>query len=212
MKRKLMVVLMCVFGLGAAYRASAQAQELEELALDIEKLAQFKQILSDLEKGYAILEGGYNTIKNISQGNFSLHKAFLDGLLAVSPAVAKYKKIVSIMDNQLQLMSEYKKAYRRFKADDNFNPDELAYIGKVYGKLVDESVKNLARLLNVITANTLRMSDDERLRAIDMIDEEMQDKLSFVRFFNNNTTVLSLQRTKEKNDLRSSRLLHGVDK
>jgi hypothetical protein len=37
----------------------AQATELAQLALNIEKLAQFKQILADLKKGYEILSGGY---------------------------------------------------------------------------------------------------------------------------------------------------------
>src|SRR5436190_10875691 len=93
----------------------AQAQELEQLALDLEKLTQFKQILKDLEEGYKVLEGGYNTIKDISQGNFNLHKEFLDGLLAISPAVAKYKKIADIISMQLQLVKEYKSAFNRFK-------------------------------------------------------------------------------------------------
>jgi DNA repair ATPase RecN len=212
MKKAIIVLILCSAGMLMTYKVAAQAQELEELALDIEKLAQFKTILSDLKKGYEILSGGYNTIKNISQGNFSLHKAFLDRLLAISPAVAKYKKIVIITENQLLLIKEYKNAFKRFKADDNFNPDEIEYIGKVYSNLVNESVTNLEALLNAITANKLRMSDDERLRAIDLIDEEMQNKLSFLRYFNNNTTVLSLQRTKEKNNLNSSRLLHGVNK
>ncbi len=56
------------------------------------------------------------------------------------------------------------------------------------------------------------MSDDERIKAIDLIDEEMENKLSFLRYFNNNTTVLSLQRTKERNDLNTIRGLHGVSK
>ena len=212
MKKVVIVLLMCGIGLCLNYRSYAQAQELEELALDIEKLTQFKQILSDLEKGYEILEGGYNTIKNISQGNFSLHKAFLDGLLTISPAVAKYKKIVTITEIQLELIKEYKRAFKRFQQDGNFNTDEIAYIGKVYSNLVDESAKNLESLLNVITANKLRMSDDERLQAIDLIDEEMENKLSFLRYFNNNATVLSLQRTKERNDLNTIRSLHGVNK
>jgi DNA repair ATPase RecN len=210
MKKTIIALFFFSIAMAFGERAPAQAQELEELALDIEKLAQFKQILSGLEKGYQILEGGYNTIKNISQGNFSLHKAFLDGLLAISPAVAKYKKIVTITENQLQLIKEYKRAFKRFQNDGNFNPDEIEYIAKVYNNLVDESAKNLESLLNVITANKLRMSDDERLKAIDLIDEEMVNKLSFLRYFNNNTTVLSLQRTKERNDLNTVRVLHGL--
>ena len=212
MKQIIILIFFISTGMGFTQHASAQAQELEELALDIEKLAQFKQILSDLKKGYQILDGGYNTIKDISQGNFSLHKAFLDGLLSISPTVAKYKKIVTITDNQLELIKEYKNGYKRFQNDGNFNPDELEYIGKVYSNLVDESAKNLESLLNVITANKLRMSDDERLKAIDVIDEEMENKLSFLRFFNNNTTVLSLHRTKEQNDLNSIRSIHGISK
>jgi DNA repair ATPase RecN len=212
MKKTITVLLLCMSGLCANYRASAQAQELAELALDIEKLLQFKQILSDLKKGYEILSGGYNTIKNLSQGNFSLHKTFLDDLMKVSPAVSKYKKVSAIIDYQLQLVKEYKRAFGRFKRDNNFNLDEINYIGKVYSNLFDESLKNLDALLNIITADKMRMSDDERLSAIDSIYDEMQNKLSFLRYFNNNTTVLSLQRTKEKNDLSTMRLLYGVEK
>ena len=137
--------MFCTVGVLVNVKATAQVQELEQLALDIEKLVQFKQILSDLKKGYEILSGGYNTIKNIFQGNFNLHKAFLDGLMAVSPAVKKYRKCADIVDFQLQLIREYKKAFSRFKQDGNFSPDEIDYIGKVYGKLFDESLKNLTR-------------------------------------------------------------------
>jgi len=38
----------------------------------------------------------------------------------------------------------------------------------------------------------------------------MEDKLSFLRWFNNSTTVLSLQRAKDKNDGRVMKELYGV--
>jgi hypothetical protein len=85
-------------------------------------------------------------------------------------------------------------------------------MGKVYAKLFDESLKNLDALLTIVTADKLRMSDDERLTAIDGIYDEMQNKLSFLRYFNNNTTVLSVQRAKEKNDVNSVRSTYGIDK
>ncbi len=209
------IVIACSLCLGSMFisvKTNAQIEELEQLVLDIEKLVQYKQILSDLKKGYEILFGGYNTIKNLSEGNFNLHKTFLDGLIAVSPVVKKYKKAADIVDFQLKLVKEYKTAFTRFKQDDNFSPGEIDYMGKVYGKLFDESLKNLDALLTVITADKLRMSDDERLNAIDGIYDEMQNKLSFLRFFNNNTTVLAVQRAKEKNDVNSVRLNYGIEK
>jgi hypothetical protein len=194
----------------SGYKARPQAQELQQLALDLEKLTQFKQILSDLEKGYAILSGGYSTIKDISQGNFNLHKDFLDGLLAISPAVAKYTRIADIISMQLQLVKEYKSYYSRFKKDGHFTLNEIDYIGKVYTNLFNESLKNLDTLLSVITAGKLRMSDDERLHSIDGIYDDMQDKLVFLRNFNNSTSILSIQKEKEQQDIDVMRNLYDL--
>ena len=185
------------------FRSTAQVDELAQLALNIEKLAQFKQILSDLKKGYEILNGGYNTIKNISQGNFELHKLFLDGLLEVNPAVKNYKRVADIINYQIQIVKEYKIAFNRVKNGGWFNPDEIDYIGKVYGNLFNLSLKNLDDLFTVITSSKLRMSDDERLAAIDKIYMDMQDKLSFLRSFNNNNSILALKRAKESNEVKN---------
>ena len=92
---------------------------MERLILDIEKLAQLKSVLTNLYKDYEVLETGYTAIKNISEGNFNLHKVFLDGLLAVSPTVRKYERIVDIISDQGKIVSEYKSAYNTFKADND---------------------------------------------------------------------------------------------
>ncbi len=205
------MVCFALFGLLPAFKASAQADEIAQLVLNIEKLAQFKQILSDMKKGYQILEGGYNTVRNISQGNFSLHKAFLDGLMEVSPTVRNYRRVADIINYQVVLVREYRNAYDRFRRDNNFNPDELAYLGRVYDNLLKESLRSLNELTTVITAGKARMSDDERLQAIDRIYADMQDKLMFLRNFNNNTAVLAVQRAKERNDVQTIRKIYGLN-
>jgi hypothetical protein len=188
----------------------AQSQEMQQLLLNIEKLTQFKQILQDMKKGYVILNGGYNTIKDLSQGNFSLHKTFIDGLMQVSPTVRKYKRIGEIVNYQMLLVKEYKTASKRFKSSSLFNDKEIRYIEKVYANLFKQSLRNLDELTTVITANKLRMSDDERLESIDRIYADMQDKLVFLRNFNANTSVLKVQRSKEYNDVHSLRNIHKV--
>ncbi len=211
MKKLIIMISLSFLGILPAFRASAQADEIAQLILNIEKLAQFKQILSDMKKGYEILSGGYNTIKNISEGNFSLHKAFLDGLMEVSPTVRNYRRVADITNYQIILVKEYRKAYERFRQDNNFNADELAYLGRVYDNLFKESLRNLDELLTVITAGKARMSDDERLQAIDRIYADMHDKLMFLRHFNNNTTILAVQRAKERNDAQTIRKIYGLN-
>ena len=188
----------------------AQSQEMQQLLLNIEKLAQFKQILQDMKKGYVILNGGYKIIKDLSQGNFSLHKTFLDGLMQVSPTIRKYKRVGEIVHYQMLLVKEYKGALKRFKKSSLFNDKEIRYIEKVYGNLFKQSLRNLDELTTVLTANKLRMSDDERLESIDRIFTDMQDKLVFLKSFNANTSLLEVQRSKEHNDVNTLRDLYKV--
>ena len=211
MKKLIIILGIVLFSFPVANKALAQTDEIAQLLLNVEKLAQFEQILSDMKKGYEILSGGYNTIKDLSQGNFSLHKTFLDALMEVSPTVKHYKRVADIINYQVILIKEYKSAFNRFKRDNNFNQQELAYLGRVYKNLFKQSLDNLDDLVTIITANQLRMSDDERLEAIDRIFADMQDKLLFLRHFNNNTTVLALQRAKEKNDAGTMRLIYGIN-
>src|SRR5579863_2568221 len=78
---------------GSAGTLRAQSFEIQQLVLDIEKLTQLKDILKDLKEGYQVLDKGYSAIRDIAQGNFNLHKAFLDALLTVSPTVKNYARV-----------------------------------------------------------------------------------------------------------------------
>ncbi|TWR25682.1 TerB family tellurite resistance protein [Mucilaginibacter achroorhodeus] len=193
------------------YLAKAQGQELQQLLLNIEKLTQLKSILTDMKTGYQIYQKGYSTISSLSQGNFNLHDVYLNGLLQINPAVKNYGRVAEIMSQQASLLSEYKKAYSKFRQSGSFSGGELDYMGKVYSQLVKQSLDNINELTNILTASKLRMSDDERIRAIDRIYASSTDKLQFLRYFNRNGILLSLQRTKETGDAISLKKLYGID-
>ncbi|MEO7983794.1 MAG: TerB family tellurite resistance protein [Bacteroidota bacterium] len=208
---KMTTILLIILSVVIPNKVLPQSQELEQLSLDIEKLTQFKQILNDLKKDYQVLSEGYSTIKDLSQGNFNLHKTFLDGLMLVSPAVRKYSKAVDVINDQVLIVKEYKAAFNRYKHDGNFNAGEIDYLGRIYNNLFKQSLNNLDELTIVMSDSKLRMSDDERLGAIDRIHNDMSDKLLFLRQFNNNTTILAIQRAKEKNDAVTMKQIYGID-
>lgn len=200
--RKSIIILFALSGFGTlaplAGRAQSIADLTQQLIIDLNKLAQFKSTLTSLKKGYQTLSKGYGTIKDISKGNFDLHKAFLDGLMAVSPEVRKYYKIPEIINYQIVLVREQKLALQRFRNSGNFSQQEISYLANVYQNLVNESLKNLDELITVTTANQLRMSDDERLKAIDRIHGSMQEKIIFLKGFDQDNGLISLQREREK--------------
>ncbi|MGF7231956.1 TerB family tellurite resistance protein [Arachidicoccus sp.] len=201
MKKYFACVLLTLFLFISKTRA--QSQEVQQLLLDVTKLEQFKQILKDMKTGYSVVMQGYSTIRDISKGDFDLHKVFLDGLMTVSPAVKKYQKIATIVGFELRIIKEYKAAYNRFGSGGTFNVDQLAYVGNVYNNLLDQSLKNIGDLTTVLTDSQLQMSDEERLSAIDNIYQSMQDKMLFLRSFDNNSAVLALQYAKTKKDVQT---------
>jgi hypothetical protein len=190
--------------------AQSLAQSIEQLTLDYEKLSEYKQILSDMYKGYFVVKQGYENIKSIAAGNFNLHQAFLDALLAVSPVVGNYFKVTNIINNEVELVKEYKAAQKYFNSGGHFSSAELDYFNSMYGNLLAGSLRNLDELTMVITAGTLRMSDAERLAAIDRINNDMTDKLSFLRVFNNAAGILAGQRGIDQNNISAMKGLYGL--
>jgi hypothetical protein len=192
-------------------KLKAQSQEAVQLVLNYEKLQQLEEILDNMYKGYKILSKGYNTIKDIAEGNFTLHQIFLDGLYVVNPAVRDYKRIPYIIQYQKFLVKEYKRAFDRFRNDPNLTVREIKYLENVYSYLFSQSLRNLDELLMIVTATKLRMSDEERLQAIDRIFYDMEDKIIFLRLFNSSTQVLIIQRAKEKHAIETVEKLHDIN-
>ena len=210
--KKIIIILSLTVGITATVRkANAQvstAQDVQQLVLDIEKLTQFKAILSDMKTGYTLLTQGYNQVKDISQGNFNIHSTFLNSLMAVSPEVRKYGRIADIIEEQASIVSEYKSTLRQANAAGHFNAGELIYMNQVFSQLLTQSLNNLTTLANVITAGNMRMSDAERLQTIDHIYSDTQNKLVFLRSFDNQVAILSLQRQKAQNDVNTLKKLY----
>lgn len=199
-----LLLLMICFG------ARAQSADLTQLILDIEKLTQLKGILSDMKTGYDIVNGGYNQVKSIESGNFNLHATFLNGLNAISPAVANYGRVADIILQQANLVTEYNRYKQEFSQSGSFNAGELSYIANVYTTLLQQSLQNLGRLTDILMAGKLRMSDDERLKAIDHIYADTSDQYAFLQSFDRQGVILSLQRSKDQNDTNTLKQLYGL--
>lgn len=176
------------------FKGHGQAQEMEMLALDMEKLTQMKQTLQNMYRAYTTLENGYNKVKSVTSGNYSLHQVFLDGLLAISPIVKNYVHVVDIISDETKILSEYKTALAHFKSSSLFSPSELTYASTVYTKIVDGSVSNLDALVMVLMAGQTRMGDAERLTEIDRIYKDMEAKLTALRSFNRRAHEIITQR------------------
>jgi hypothetical protein len=189
-------------------RAQSTSDLIEQLVLDFQKLQEMKAMLQDMYTSYKILDEGYTRIKNIAQGQFNLHKVFLDALLAVSPEVRNYYRTGEIIAAERDLVGEYKASSHRAHGSGVFTGAELGYIDGIYGTVFKRSLQSIDELTLVVTDGELRMSDAQRLGAIDRVYGEITGQLQAVRLLNNEVTVQMIQRQKAINDIRTLKKLY----
>lgn len=207
--KKIIAILLIVFSVPCG-KLVAQSQEAVQLILNYEKLQQLEEILDNMYKGYKILTKGYNTIKDIAEGNFNLHQLFLDGLYAVNPTVRNYKRIPYIIQYQQFIVKQARNAFNQFRNDPNLTQREIKYLENVYSYILKQSLQNLDELLTIVTASKLRMNDEERLKAIDRLYYDMENKIIFLKLFNSSTKILVIQRAREQRNVDTMQKLHDV--
>ena len=176
----------------------------------LQQIAAFRMYIDYLQKGYSIAKQGLNTISDIKHGEFNLHKDYFNSLRAVNPKIKNYSKVADIVSLQVSIIKVYKEASKRVKQSGSFNAEEISYINGVFGRLMDDCSKVIDELIAVTTSGELEMKDDERLKRIDAMFSDLQDKYGFIQSFSNEAKLLVAWRNQEQNNIQSSRALNGI--
>lgn len=138
------------------------------------------------------------------------YSVYFDELKKVKEGISKYKQVKSIVTKQLSIIDEYKRAFRLFQNDKHFSAREIEYMASVYTGIVDESLKNIDQLFLAINALQTQMTDGKRLDIIHEAALSVDENLNDLRDFNSQNVRLSLQRSKDENELQSVKSLYGM--
>lgn len=195
---------------GGTVRSQSIGDAITQLVYDFQKLTILKRTLKDMYTGYEIIDKGYTNIKNIVQGNFNLHKVFLDGLLSVSPTVKNYARVADIINTEYNIVRECKTASRMIRNDKHFSVQELDHINNTYSLLLKRSGRAIDELVRVLTDSELRMSDGERLLAIDRVYADMSRQQGFLQDFDNEQALQAARRSKEAQEIDFIRKMYGI--
>ena len=150
-------------------------------------------------------------ISDWSKKQKELYAKYFDELWKVKNAISSYQTVRDIVKKQIQLVQEYSKAFNLSKQDKNFTADELNYMQKVYTGILDESIKNIDQIQLVINAFATQMTDAKRLEIIHAAGNNIEQNITDLRQFNQQNIIISLQRSKEKNDIDVVKKLYGIE-
>ncbi len=136
---------------------------------------------------------------------------YFDELSKVKAAISGYKKVKEIMEKQVRVVDEYKRAFQLFQQDPHFTPDEISYMTKVYSGMVDESLKNLDQLFLVVNTLDTKMTDGKRLEIITRAADGIDATLGDLQLFNSQNVRLSLQRSKDLKEVQVVKAWYGIE-
>lgn len=160
--------------------------------------------------GYKIVNKGLTTIKRLKEGDLHLQRDFISSFKKVNPAIKGYVKVADIIAYQLRIIKQTKEMLKGVKDAGKFSATELEYCSFVVQNLLHSSFDTIEELLATITTGELDMKDDERIKRIDQLYADMQDKYSFVSSFSEEMGLLTVQRMRELHDVDVSKKLHGL--
>lgn len=184
------VLFLCALFLVPCSFLHAQQKDLKPL---IQQIAASKIYLSYIKTGYNVVSGGLRVIRNIKDGDFSLHKDHFDELMQVNPRIRSYAKVATIISMQVQITKSSKQ-----NSNDELRNDERTYCKNVMARLLDDSEATIDALMALITSGELSMTDDQRMQRIDELYKDTQEQYTFVTSFHQQINSLMLQRRSEK--------------
>ncbi len=169
------------------------------------------QAYSDfLSKGYSVVKNGLNAVQHIKHGDLHLHANYFTSLVTINSKVKRCAKIADIISMQLSIAKQSAKAIRNFRNNRQCTNAELDYLKTVVNNLLNDCAKNLDELYNLTANGDLKMKDDERIKAIDKLYAEMQDKKMFISAFCDDAAKLGLQRAHEESEINITKKLNNI--
>jgi hypothetical protein len=183
-----------------------------ELDLKIQKLQNKTIRLQNAQKAIenTMSKLRLDEIKNWMEKQRKLYADYFDELKTVKLSLTYFQRVKDIIDQQVQIVKEYRAAWALFKQDRNFTGDELGYMQNVYTGMMDESSKNVDQLVLVIDAFVTQMTDAKRLEIINTVAVNVEQNFMDLKEFNEQNKMISLQRATEKNDIEYVKKLYGL--
>ena len=188
----------------------SQSQEMEQLKLNLEKLAQLKLMLSQAKQGYQTLVNCYNAVRDAAKGNFNLHKGYLNDLLQVSVKVRNAPGLKRLLEQPVVMNREFQGWFGQLSAMGLFKAQELSAIQARFSQITDVLHDQLDQLQGILTPGALRMNDGERIAVINALVVQSDTQLVLLRKLIKEQTIIAVQRAQDKQDRQAVMRLYGL--
>ena len=138
------------------------------------------------------------------------YRKYYEELSKVKAMISYYQRIREVAQKQVAMVNEYNRAWALIRSDRNFTSQELSYMEKVYGGILESSIRNIDQITLIIESFALQMGDAKRLQLINDAADKIDTTYDDLRRFNQQNMILSLQRAKTAHEVETVKRLYGL--
>ncbi|MFZ4262165.1 conjugal transfer protein TraI [Sphingobacterium sp. HJSM2_6] len=135
---------------------------------------------------------------------------YYSSLKKVKSVLLQFKQVKEISDKQVKMFRAFQRTWQILKNDCHFGAEEIQYMAKVYGGMLDESLKNIDEITALVQSYTFQMSDAERLEYINKTANKVEENYRNLLQFNQQNMLLSLQRSQSSDEVLRIKRLYNL--
>jgi hypothetical protein len=205
MRPWLLVILLC---LSSLLQAQTWSEWFEQRKTQIrylkQQIAALQVYMDYVAKGYNIAKDGLTAIRQVKQGDWQMHDERFVSLKTVSSRIGSSSKVASVVAINRQIIKETKEALITAKESGVFTSSEIKETERVINNLLRSCNNTIDDLMAVVTSGELTLTDDERIKRIEMLHQEMQNHYTFCVSYCTATILLLQQRKSAQTEIQYS--------
>ena len=198
----LLILLMACGSLSAQNWNEWFRQKKTQKKYLVQQIVALQLYMKQVKKGYDIVRKGWNTVQDITDGEFNLHRDFLNALDAVSPLVREDYRVAEILLIPPRMVAENRKVRKALRESGHIPAPEMQYVQTLHQGLAEEAHGLLEDLTRLMTHADLEMDDTERLQRLEVIYRAMLRVSGLGKKFNGQMLAMAGQRAADEDNLK----------
>jgi len=90
--------------------------------------------------------------------------------------------------------------YRFCQHNESFSADEVRYIAKIHSNILFLTDASVSELMTIIRNDQSELTDDERIKRLNGVYDELNDACGFVQALKSDVSILAMARAKVRHE------------
>ncbi|QXV64014.1 hypothetical protein INP83_12995 [Mucilaginibacter sp. 21P] len=172
----------------------------------LQQIAALQVYSSYLQKGYSIAKGGLGSIGGYVGQEFSLHSSYYSYLKHVSGPVKNDPRVRDILGRQQDIL----RLVKQVNGQDGLTVEEAKYVDQVGQALLKNCDAQLVQLQSILTDQKTTMGDEERIRQLGRLHQDMEDNYRFVAAFQSQLILYLRSKEQESRNINTLNELYAT--